>query len=446
MSVVANARECKIGGCESPALKLYLGDVINGLSTALDAVDQRLNAHHKVVAYVAINLLAIIGEPENDTIYAALVHDLGLVRNYHENTTTISERELDLSHTVVGAHYLMSVPKLAFLSDLTLHHHFSYTNQQRLHARGVTLHPHSDILYAADRLALFIDSIGGALTQNAKQQVSDYITFGRLIEFSERSSKAALALIETDSFWLDLTTDRLSRVIDRKLQSKELLHYAEALQIAKLFSAIIDGRSRFTANHSTGVGILAHKLADASGWSTRQSEKLLVAGYLHDIGKLAVRNQIIDKPSKLSDAEWRVMRSHVFHTRRILETIPGLEEVVDWASDHHERINGEGYPFRKRGDEISTGARMIAVSDVMTALTENRPYRAQLSQDQVLGILKSQVDQGALDGRIVECAGDNYEQLNAARNEAQKIQDATSDLFWQNVEVSVKSLVSQFAS
>lgn len=435
-------------GDQSPQdLRISLKDILAALSTALDVVDNQLTNHHRVVAYIVIRLMEIMGEPKSaidQCAMAALVHDIGLVRNFHQKKSPISNRELDLDHPVVGAKYISQVTALRHISDLILYHHFNAVNLRTLRAKGVAVPAHADVFCAADSMALFLDGAGGVGAPGIQQNLLHFIQKGRGIEIDDRIVKAAEVLLSGDSFWLDLATNRIDRLLKGIGGESHIMSGSEAAQIAELFAMVIDGRSQFTANHSFGVAFLAGDLAAAYGWSAIDALKLTIAGHLHDTGKLAIPNEIIEKPAKLDDDEWRVMRSHVFHTRRILEVVDGLGDMVDWAADHHERLDGSGYPFRKRGDEISLGSRILTIADILTALTEDRPYRAHMPREKVLGILQKQVESGKLDAKVYECAADNFDRLNQKRAAAQSAHDERSRLFWSEVDVSLGQLATQF--
>lgn len=145
-----------------------------------------------------------------------------------------------------------------------------------------------------------------------------------------------------------------------------------------------------------------------------------LAGYLHDLGKLAVPAEILEKPGKLTREEFAVVRSHTYHTYRVLERIPGLETVNEWASFHHERLNGQGYPFHKDDTSLSLGARIMAAADVLTAITEDRPYRAGMSRDKAAQVLDSMVNGGSLDGEVVDLLKQNFDTVNVVRETVQR--------------------------
>jgi HD-GYP domain-containing protein (c-di-GMP phosphodiesterase class II) len=112
------------------------------------------------------------------------------------------------------------------------------------------------------------------------------------------------------------------------------------------------------------------------------------AALLHDIGKLSVSNTILEKPGKLNDEEWKVMRLHPVYTRVVLKAVSGFENLSFVAAAHHERLDGTGYPDGLFAAQMPLTARIIAVADVFQALTEKRPYRESLEFDVVMGIME----------------------------------------------------------
>ncbi|MGC8574942.1 MAG: HD-GYP domain-containing protein [Caldisericum sp.] len=140
-----------------------------------------------------------------------------------------------------------------------------------------------------------------------------------------------------------------------------------------------------------------------------------IAGYLHDLGKLAVPKEILEKPDKLSTEEFNVVKSHTYYTYRILSCIPNFETINRWASFHHERLDGSGYPFRLSAFDLPLGSRIMAVADVFTALTEDRPYRAGMDVDKALKIIENMSQNNILDVYTVQLLKKNIAKVNEAR-------------------------------
>jgi HD-GYP domain-containing protein (c-di-GMP phosphodiesterase class II) len=191
--------------------------------------------------------------------------------------------------------------------------------------------------------------------------------------------------------------------------------------IGELFRNIIDFRSRFTATHSSGVAECASTLARLFGFSDAEAELMQMAGNFHDIGKLAVPNAILDKPGKLTREEFAVMRQHTYYTFSVINTIGGLQRIAEWAAFHHEKLNGSGYPFHHTARTISTGARIMGVADIFTALSEDRPYRPGMQRGEIETIFAKEVDANALDKRVVDLLLQNYDVVLRAVREKQAV-------------------------
>jgi HD-GYP domain-containing protein (c-di-GMP phosphodiesterase class II) len=146
-----------------------------------------------------------------------------------------------------------------------------------------------------------------------------------------------------------------------------------------------------------------------------------IAGHLHDLGKLAVPAEILEKPSALSEEEFSVIRGHTFYTQQVLESMGDLGPITEWAAAHHERMDGSGYPSHEEMDDLSLGARIISVADVFTALTEDRPYRKGMERDEALEVLQEMADTAVLDGTVVSQLRRNFDDINDARIAAQKV-------------------------
>ena len=200
----------------------------------------------------------------------------------------------------------------------------------------------------------------------------------------------ALGDIGSDAaFWASLGDDDLSswEPMDRLLIADD-----EKLDgIAEAFAAVVDAKSPWTYRHSGRARAIVVSLAASLGADGDTLSDLGRAALLHDIGKLAISNRILDKPGRLTRAEFATVREHPVITERILERVPCFRHLAPLAGAHHERLDGHGYPRGLGATELTTGMRMLAVADVYEALTSDRPYRAALSPDDALELMRAEV-------------------------------------------------------
>ena len=149
-------------------------------------------------------------------------------------------------------------------------------------------------------------------------------------------------------------------------------------------------------------------------------KKILVAGNLHDVGKLVVPRSILEKPGKLTTDEFNIVKEHPYYTSLVLLGAEGFDDIRKWASRHHEKLHGRGYPFHFGGEALDCGDCIMGVADVFTAITEERPYRSGMPREKVAAILSDSVRNDELNGDLVDLLLDNYDQVDHARDEASR--------------------------
>jgi putative nucleotidyltransferase with HDIG domain len=212
-----------------------------------------------------------------------------------------------------------------------------------------------------------------------KQKLSGIITLGYLEPPILSQEDLAQARQLTDQVAVALSNARL-------IEDLNQLNWGTLTALARA----IDAKSPWTAGHSEQVTQLALKMGRALGLSTKEMEILQRGGLLHDIGKLGIPPEILDKPEKLTPQEERIMREHVRFGARILEPIAAYAEVIPIVLQHHERFDGMGYPDGLAGEAISLGARIFAVADCFDALTADRPYRRSLGRKRAIEMIKQE--------------------------------------------------------
>ena len=159
------------------------------------------------------------------------------------------------------------------------------------------------------------------------------------------------------------------------------------LNTVRTLAAAIDAKDQYTHGHSSRVAWFSKAIGKELGISDDESHNLDVAAYMHDLGKIGIAESILGKPGKLTDEEFNEIKKHPVLTYKILEPISLAPSIVDAAVQHHERLDGKGYPYGLKGDQVSPLARIISVADVFDALTSKRPYRDCMTVEKALGII-----------------------------------------------------------
>jgi HD-GYP domain-containing protein (c-di-GMP phosphodiesterase class II) len=191
------------------------------------------------------------------------------------------------------------------------------------------------------------------------------------------------------AFWASLAEPDLTRwePEDRVIAADD----DYVLRIATAFAAIVDAKSPWTYFHSDRTSLIATNMGAAMGLDTQELGDLRRGALLHDIGKLAISNRILDKPAELTPAEYARVKEHPLFTRWVLERVSCFEALAPMAAAHHERLDGSGYPSGLGGDDITLPMRMLAVADVYEALTAARPYRPALNEIEALATIRREV-------------------------------------------------------
>ena len=165
-------------------------------------------------------------------------------------------------------------------------------------------------------------------------------------------------------------------------------------RIVHAFVNAMEAKSPYLRGHSHRVAAVAATIAAEFGLSDFEVESVRLAGQLHDIGKIGVREAILDKPGQLTGEEFAHVQEHVKIGLRILSPLPHLGPVLDYIAHHHERVDGSGYPSRLAGDDVSIGGRVLGAADALDALTSPRAYRDAMTLDEALATLESMGPRG----------------------------------------------------
>jgi HAMP domain-containing protein len=173
------------------------------------------------------------------------------------------------------------------------------------------------------------------------------------------------------------------------------------LATIRALTSAIDARDPYTAGHSARVGQLAVELGAALGLPESQLQHLEIGGYLHDTGKIGVRDAVLLKPGPLTEEEREIVEGHPGVGLDILAAVDLAPDVVAFISGHHEKLDGSGYPRSLKSGEVSLIARIAAVADIYDSLTTARPYRGAMSVEEALDILDREAVAGRLDRHVV---------------------------------------------
>lgn len=198
-----------------------------------------------------------------------------------------------------------------------------------------------------------------------------------------QSSNSDNLVLTADSYYLvDLIADQLASAIYRTQMNDRL----ESLSIETVIvlSKTLETRDLHSASHSKRMAALSEQMAHQYQFSVRETRELCWAALLHDIGKIGVADTILKKEGPLTEKEWEIMRTHPGIGAQIVGGVSGLEKIAPLINAHHERMDGKGYPLGLMEEEIPLGARILAVTDAYTTMTDGRPYQKKCTHEEAL--------------------------------------------------------------
>lgn len=399
---------------------IRLSNVILGLSSALDLVNWFVVNHHRHVTSFTARIAAGIGmsdEDRSNLVIAAALHDIGAISFDERFSLAFDAEEGLMKHAELGYHLLSGFKPFIRAAELVRYHHLPWNGGSGGECNGRRVPLGSHVLHLADRAAVLIRRDELVLKQ--VKSICSTIRQEANRKFMPELVDVFLQLADRESFWLDAVSNAADLSIDCSTTAWNIdLDMALLRDLSDLFRMIIDFRSPLTATHSNDVAYLSAAIGRFFGFSEHEAETLHIAGNLHDLGKLAVPVHVIEKSGPLSGDDAFIMRSHSFHTYRILKMIGGLDDVNIAAALHHECLDGTGYPFRYTEEALPLVSRIVAVADVLSALTENRSYRTAMEYDSALKVLHTMAKDRKLDRQIVALVGRHRDDLLDVRNAA----------------------------
>jgi len=389
-------------------LRIDLKSAILALSDALDLVGVSDFQHGKRVAMIARETGLMLGLPEkrlDRLVCASLLHDLGVSSTaVHRRLLREADWDDRQAHCETGYRLLQPFAHLSLVANAIRYHHTPWRQlpAELSEVDGLD----SNLIFLGDRVDAMLIQRGLENPLFNRDGIVEAIVALAGCELSSDLVQAFVAAAAREAFWIALVPRHVQRYLgDLSLSDWRItIDFPQFGHVARLISSIVDAKSPFTAAHSLGVAQLSRHLGERVGLTADALAEVEVAGLMHDVGKLCVPDEIVEKAGRLTPLEFSVMERHSFETYQILRHIPGLEQVAEWAAFHHEALNGNGYPFRCGPDRIAREARIVAVADVFQALAQERPYRVAQRAEQIPRFLNDFVRREVLDRDIVALA------------------------------------------
>ncbi len=407
-------------------MKLNLTDLLYALSVALDMVEHEMigvqSAHGKHVAYLTSLMakgMGYEGVELNEIVSCAMLHDNAFSEYASEEFyggSAVDSVELrkrvellngeeymdfisGCKHSEAGENNIRLLPFRTNIENIILYHHENADGTGPMGKNEDETPFTSQIVHLADAIDV---------TENLLSMTEE--EFNEMIEWMEQLTDKFFSYDSVKLFKKTVSYDDIIALQDngsepllRQLLDDIVDDYTdqEIKNIALFFARIVDCKSSFVRSHSIGVAEKAEVLSKYFGFSADKCIRMYFAGALHDLGKLIIQNDVLEKRGNLTDQEFAYVKNHASATYEVLKRVKGLEDITRWASRHHEKLDGSGYPFGLTAQELSQEDRVMTCADIYQALTEPRPYKDAYTHSRAIEIMKSMAESGKIDGDIV---------------------------------------------
>ena len=396
-------------------MTLSLNKFLFSISFALDLAETEIKCtsakHSKRVAYVCLkmsNLMGLSDKEKFDLCSYSLLHDNGLIESYCNFSNEYEKDEAEnyfnmvnfSEHCVIGENNIKDFPFLTSQKDIILYHHENFDGSGLFGKKGSEIPILSQLISFADILDTTFDLT--IIDYDKKEEINKFVFENEEKLFSKEIVKAYEKLSNSLLFWGDLEYfDEVNPLEDILPDFSMEISLEDFLGITKIFSKIIDGKSKFTAKHSKDLEEKSLKLVEYFNLDEETKLKIQIASNLHDIGKLGTPNSILDKDGSLSNSELFEIKKHAYLTHSILSKIDNFSDITKWASAHHERLDGSGYPFGLTSDDLGLEERIVSCLDFYQALVEDRPYRKSFNHDDAVSLLRKNLTNLEIDANII---------------------------------------------
>lgn len=400
-----------------------IGSLLEALAEALNLLNPDVKQYHEQVAYIACVIAKEMGFDHSHilmSLYAATLHDVGDIVWDNPNNVSINIKMGSRLTAIRGSRMLQDLPGYSGISEIIRYCQDRWILISNLLDREGQVDNESIKVAAVVHLAIWISKQlnDDEPVLNQAAGICEKAEKWAGMEFMPEAVEALLRIKSNEYVWMNAMYNPAA--LKNYTGNIRVISLEETVRLTTLMSRIIDFRSPFTAMHSAGVAASARKLAEIAGMTDEECMMMEIAGNLHDVGKIKVPKSILEKPGRLTDEEFNVIKEHAYFTKLILEQIDGFDQIAAWAGNHHEKLNGRGYPFHYDASQLDLGSRIMAVADIFSAITEERPYRKPMSREMAMKIMHENVEFGAISEEIVQLLEDHYDEVDEVRDRLSK--------------------------
>jgi HD-GYP domain-containing protein (c-di-GMP phosphodiesterase class II) len=384
-----------------------MDSLIKSISTALDVVEGELigasTNHGKRIAVLCAKMGKVLGKnPQEITALAicALLHDSALTE-YILSEQMGEHHDLAMKkHCEIGQRNVDALQFQTNVKDFILYHHEHADGTGPFGIREGEGPLEAELITIADSLDVACHL--QRLEPEGLSAIRNIIENETGKHYSKKAAETLLEILDLPAV-MSLKDDVIKQTAHDALFPWTVDIQTETIfGLADFIARIIDYKSVFTQKHSNQIANKTWFMGKYYRYEPQKLAELYLAASLHDLGKLAVPSGILEKPGKLTDEEFEIIKEHVHLTWELLNDVEGFEDICLWASNHHEKLDGTGYPFGKKADELDFNSRLLACMDIYQAISEERPYHCGRCHADTMKILYEMADMGKIDKDIIK--------------------------------------------
>lgn len=381
---------------------IYKSQIIEVINKMLFFVDPCLVDHGERVAYIVLEILhhakGSIQINWQKLLVLSILHDVGAYKTEEIDEMLSFASKVVWSHSIYGYLFLKYMSPMGDEAEALLYHHLEYKDYDKSDSQYLD---YAALIFLADRIDVLYTQSDGTCDFSQILENSgvlfrpDYVNL-----FFESQPEAIVENL------------RNGRYRDSIVKAVEALDLTEekAFEYLKMMVFSVDFRSEHTVTHTINTTAISLELGRRMGVSQSELKRLYLGALLHDVGKVAISSDILEFQGRLSPEQMEIMKQHVVYTRQIIEGLVD-SEIVLMASRHHEKLDGSGYPDGLVEAELTTSQQIIAVADIVSALTSKRSYKEAFPKQRTIDILTEMMQAGQLSYTACSIMITNFDEI-----------------------------------
>ena len=372
--------------------------IMHIISNMLKMQNPKLMDHGSRVGYLVAKMLEVQGKAQKEiqeSYILGLLHDVGAYKTEEIDKLVQFETERVFDHSIYG-YLIMKVSEvMEDKVDAILHHHTPWEQLKIMKTENSQL---ANLIFLADRVEIYLRTKKKCITPEVLEKTNC---------FSKENIDLFKRTDEKFGFQKRLLDGSYINDTERYLYQAEFSE-EELKKLIRMVAFLIDFRSESTVTHTITMVSAAVALGNLMNLEKQQIDEIYTGAYIHDLGKVAIPLEVLEKPGRLDYDEMEVMKTHIILTGNIIGGHVS-DNVYKIAMRHHEKLDGKGYPYGIKEEDMSLEEKIVAVADIFSALTGKRSYKDSMPKEKVVSIMQQMADNHQIAEEVVKLLIDNYE-------------------------------------